>query len=83
MPRTKGSKNRSKLTLEEQIAAAEERVVQAQAELAAAEEELKNLNALRDEEQVKALMDAIAASGRTIPEVIALIQGEEPGETPE
>ena len=83
MPRTKGSKNRSKMTLEEQIAAAEERVVQAQAELAAAEEELKNLSALRDEEQVKALMDAIAASGRTIPEVIALIQGEEPGETPE
>ena len=83
MPRTKGSKNRSKLTLQEQIAAAEERVVQAQAELAAAEEELKNVSALRDEEQVKALMDAIAASGRTIPEVIALIQGEEPGETPE
>lgn len=77
MARTKGSKNRTKLTVDEQIKAAEERVEKLRTELAAAEEELKTLAALRDEEAMKALMEAIASSGKSIAEVITLVKGAE------
>ena len=46
------------------------------AQLSAAKAELKKLEAKRDEEQVKALMNAIAASGKSVSDVIALIKGD-------
>ena len=45
-------------------------------ELEAAEAELKTLTALRDEEQVKELMSAIASSGKSVADVIAMLKGE-------
>ena len=83
MPRTKGSKNKTRLTLDEQIQAAETRAEKARNELAAAEEELKALRTLRDEEAKKELMGVIASSGKSIAEVIDMIRGMESGEQSE
>ena len=78
MPRPKGSKNKPTLTLDEQITAATARVEELKAALTAAEEELRTLTALRDEEQVKELLAVIAASGKSVADVIALIKGGTP-----
>ena len=84
MARPKGSKNRKNtaLSIDEQIQqaearveAAKQRVEAAKAELKDAEADLKSLNVLRDEEQLKALMTAIAASGKSVDDVIALVNG--------
>ena len=80
MPRPKGSKNKSPLTLDEQIIAAEARVEAAKAELKVAEADLKTLTALRDEEQVKTLMNAIAASGKSVADVVAMINNSNESE---
>ena len=80
MPRPKGSKNKSALTLDEQIIAAEARVEAAKAELKVAEADLKTLTALRDEEQVKTLMNAIAASGKSVADVVAMINNSNESE---
>ena len=77
MPRPKGSKNKPALTLDEQIAAAQERASEYKEKWEAAEAELKKLEALRDEEQVKELLAAIASSGRSVADVIALIKNTE------
>ena len=77
MPRPKGSKNKPALTLDEQITAATARVEELKAALTAAEEELRTLTALRDEEQVKELLAVIAASGKSVADVIALIKGDD------
>ena len=76
MPRPKGSKNKPTLTIDEQIVATEERIDRLKEELAAAEETLKTLTALRDEEQMKELKDAIAASGKSVADVIAMLKTE-------
>lgn len=77
MPRPKGSKNKPALTLDEQIAAAQERASEYKEKWEAAEAELKKLEALRDEEQVKELLATIAASGKSVADVIALIKGDD------
>lgn len=74
MPRPKGSKNKPALTIDEQIAATEEHISRLKEELAAAEEKLKTLISLRDEEQMKELMCAIAASGKSVTDVIAMLK---------
>ena len=76
MPRPKGSKNKPTLTIDEQIVATGERIDRLKEELAAAEETLKTLTALRDEEQMKELKDAIAASGKSVADVIAMLKTE-------
>ena len=63
MPRPKGSRNKPALSIDEQITQATVRVEELKLQLAAAEEKLKSLITLRDEEQMKALMEAIASSG--------------------
>ena len=77
MPRPKGSKNKSTLTIDEQITQATARVEDLRVQLKAAEVELKKLETLRDEEQMKALMEAVAASGKSVSDVIAMVKGEE------
>lgn len=72
MPRRKGSKN---LTVEEKIAAAEQRIEELKEQLTAAEAELAGLKSLRDEEKVKELVEAIGASGKSIDDVIAMVKG--------
>ena len=77
MPRTKGSRNKAKtLTIDEQITQAAAKVEELKAELEAAEEELKTLTTLRDEEQMKTLMTAIADSGKSVADVIAMLKEE-------
>ena len=77
MPRPKGSKNKPALTIDEQITAAAARVEELRTQLTAAEEELRTLTTLRDEEQVKELLAVIAASGKSVADVIALIKGDD------
>ena len=77
MPRPKGSRNKPALTIDEQIIAAQERASEYKAKWEAAEAELKKLEALRDEEQVKELLATIAASGKSVADVIALIKGDD------
>lgn len=72
MPRRKGSKN---LTIEEKIAAAEQRITELKEQLSAAEAELEGLKSLHDEEKVKELVEAIGASGKSIDDVIAMVKG--------
>ena len=76
MPRPKGSKNKSTLTIDEQITHAAARVEDLRVQLSEAEAELKKLETLRDEEQMKTLMEAIAASGKSVSDVIAMVKGE-------
>jgi len=76
MPRPKGSRNKPALTIDEQITQATAKVETLKAELEAAEAELKKLETLRDEEQVKELMSAIASSGKSVADVIAMLKGE-------
>lgn len=78
IPRRKGSKN---LTIEEKIAAAEQRIAELKEQLSAAEAELEGLKSLRDEEKVKELVEAIGASGKSIDDVIAMVKNDdvEPG----
>ena len=76
MPRPKGSKNKSTLTIDEQITQATARVEDLRVQLKAAEVELKKLETLRDEEQMKTLMEAVAASGKSVSDVIAMVKGD-------
>jgi septal ring factor EnvC (AmiA/AmiB activator) len=76
MPRPKGSKNKSTLTIDEQITQATARVEDLRVQLKAAEAELKKLETLRDEEQMKTLMEAVAASGKSVSDVIAMVKGD-------
>ena len=76
MPRPKGSKNKSTLTIDEQITQAAARAEDLRVQLKAAEAELKKLETLRDEEQMKTLMEAVAASGKSVSDVIAMVKGE-------
>ena len=76
MSRPKGSKNKSTLTIDEQITQATARVEDIRVQLKAAEAELKKLETLRDEEQMKALMEAVAASGKSVSDVIAMVKGD-------
>ena len=76
MPRPKGSKNKSTLTIDEQITQAAARVEDLSVQLSEAEAELKKLETLRDEEQMKTLMEAVAASGKSVSDVIAMVKGE-------
>ena len=76
MPRPKGSRNKPALTIDEQITQATAKVEELRTQLEAAEAELKTLTALRDEEQVKELMSAIASSGKSVSDVIAMLKGE-------
>lgn len=76
MPRTKGSRNKAKLSIDEQITAATTRVEELKAQLAAAEEELKNLNTLKDEQAMRDLLAAVAEKGISVTDAIALIKGE-------
>ena len=76
MPRPKGSKNKSTLTIDEQITQAAARVEDLRVQLSEAEAELKKLETLRDEEQMKALMEAVAASGKSVSDVIEMLKEE-------
>lgn len=80
MPRPKGSKNRTPQTIDERIAALESELDTLRETVAAKEAELAQLKETRDQELVKAFMDAIAESGKSVQDVIDMVKGELPDE---
>ena len=80
MPRPKGSKNRAPQSIDERIAALEAELTTLRETVAAKEAELKQLQETRDKELIKALMDAIAESGKSVQEVIDMVKGDLPDE---
>lgn len=75
MPRTKGSKNKASLTVEEKILAITAEIEALQEQIKDKKAELKQLNAEKLEEENKKVLDAFNASGKTAEEIIALING--------
>lgn len=76
MPRTKGSKNKVVLSVDERIAAVTAEIESLQEQVKEKKAELKQLKAEKEEEDRKRLLAAVAASGKSIDEVIALIETE-------
>ena len=76
MPRPKGSKNKPSLTIEEQMAKLNEEIDALKAQIKEKQDELAHLKDLRDQEKMKALMDAVAGSGKSVDDVIAMIKSE-------
>ena len=64
------------MTIDEQITQAAAHVEAMRARLAAAEEELRTLTALRDEEAIKELLAAAAGKGIGVADAIALIKAK-------
>ena len=77
MPRPKGSKNRTPQTIDERIVALESELDTLRETVAAKEAELAQLKETRDQELVKALMDAIAESGKSVQDVIDMVKGND------
>lgn len=76
MPRTKGSKNKVVFSVDERIAAVTAEIESLQEQVKEKKAELKQLKAEKAEENRKRLLAAVAASGKSIDEVIALIETE-------
>lgn len=65
-----------KLTTEEKIAAKTAEIDNLTEKLKQAKDELKKLEKEKEEEDLKKLYDAVLSSGKTIDEIVALLQGE-------
>lgn len=76
MPRSKGSKKKLVLSVDERITAVTTEIESLQEQLKEKKAELKQLKAEKEEEDQKRLLAAVAASGKSIDEVIALIENE-------
>lgn len=74
MPRPKGSKKKLVLSVDERITAVTAEIESLQEQLKEKKAELKQLKAEKEEEDQKRLLAAVAASGKSIDEVIALIE---------
>ncbi len=78
MPRTKGSKNKTTaLTIDERIAAVTAEIEALQEQVKSKKAELKQLGALKSEADQKKILEAAAKSGKTVEEIVALIQDAE------
>ena len=73
MPRPKGSKKKLVLSVDERITAVTAEIESLQEQVKEKKAELKQLKAEKEEEDQKRLLAAVAASGKSIDEVIALI----------
>lgn len=74
MPRPKGSKKKLVLSIDERITAVTAEIESLQEQLKEKKVELKQLKAEKEEEDQKRLLAAVVASGKSIDEVIALIE---------
>jgi len=75
MPRPKGSKNKAAaLSLEERIAAVSAEIDVLQEKVKDKKNELKLLKVQQAQEEQQKLLDAVSASGKSIAEVIALLE---------
>ena len=75
MPRAKGSRNKPVLTLDERIAQVTAEIESLQEQIKEKKADLKQLNDEKAEEDQKRLMAAVTASGRTVDEIIEMING--------
>lgn len=76
MPRPKGSKNKvPMLTIEQRIEKVSAEIESLQEQVKAKKNELKNLNTEKAEAEKRKLLEAIAASGKSVEEIISLING--------
>lgn len=75
MPRTKGSRNKTSLTVEEKIVQITAEIEALQEQIKDKKAELRMLNAEKAEEEQKKILDAVSASGKSAEEIIALITG--------
>ena len=73
MPRTKGSKNKSTLTVDERIAQVTAEIEALQEQIREKKALLKKLNGEKAEEDQKRLMAAVLASDKTVDEIIGMI----------
>lgn len=76
MPRTKGSKNKNSLTVEEQIAKVTAEIEELKAAIDAKKAEIKELNGQKKAEDEKKLLAAFYASGKSIDDVLAYLAQE-------
>ncbi len=75
MPRTKGSKNKTAaLTIDERIAAVTAEIDSLQEQVKAKKAELKKLDVEKAEADQKKILAAAASSGKTVEEIIELIE---------
>ncbi len=73
MPRTKGSKNKSTLTVDERIAQVAAEIEALQGQIKEKKALLKKLNGQKTEEDQKRIMAAVFASEKTVDEIIDMI----------
>ncbi len=75
MPRTKGSKNKASLPVEEKISQITAEIETLQEQIKDKKAELKVLNAAKLEQENRKVLDAFTASGKSAEEIIAMING--------
>ena len=73
MARTKGSKNKATLKVEEKIAAVMEQIAEKEQELKALKADLKAFQKQKVEEDKPKILEAIEASGKTTEEILAML----------
>ena len=74
MPRRKGSRNKAAASVDERIAVVTEEIASLQEQIKEKKAELKKLTAEKEEEDQKRILDAVAESGKSVDEIIALIR---------
>lgn len=74
MPRTKGSRNKAAASVDEQIAMVTAEIESLQEQVKGKKAELKRFMTEKAEEDQKRILDAVAESGKSVDEVIALIR---------
>ena len=74
MPRTKGSKNKTALPVEERISAVVAEIEAMEEQLKQKKAALKQLKAEKEEENQKKFVGAVATRGKWAEEVIALLE---------
>ena len=73
MTRTKGSKNKATIKIEEKIAAVMGQIAEKENELKALKADLKALQKEKAAADKKKILDAVEASGKSTEEILALI----------
>ena len=73
MARTKGSKNKATIKIEEKIAAVMGQIAETENELKALKADLKALQKEKAAADKKKILDAVEASGKSTEEILALI----------
>ena len=77
MARTKGSKNKATIKIEEKIAAVMGQIAEKENELKALKADLKALQKEKTAADKKKIMEAIEASGKSTEEILAMLAGKD------